>query len=989
MKLIIVAVITSFLLIGCQINRMNGISVKKSSSIISIDNGLVAVKYNFKDGTYSAFDNIRKIEAISNATSQINQFNTAEKGVSNSYTITSTNEKLGKGIVLLITSKKEKYPNQLLKIKLFENQPFIILQSGIENNLSEPYVVKNFSPIANTSIFKGLNLKENFRLLDGEGGGIETYIRKEPAILTQNNAILSFGNEKNRFSLVAGGASYQEFEKFVSITEDRKREPDFIKLVPNLKLLEYVNLGDSEHDELPQYMAIDKFENKTKFKFAGSFAEAKSIIYNTGDIRIDLKQLDITKSYTLGIVWGSNYSAHRQSVSLLKNGKEQGLLPSTLLPDLSIGKDPDIHFFSITPDMMHAGMPSFIIKKDGGSNTVLSEITLFEGELATEKLLTAFKIGQSASEFKNVKLSLYAEDPIGKLVGAGKTYFAENDAFYIDFSTVNPLESAEKYANTVKEVQNVKLNYYYFPTICLWYAMQPLYGGKGNETTRAINDSPGAVNEMKSVKDSGWLKYSTMAIRLVPDCYAEDNENGWWDDKHWQLYGSGSEVNQGTTEMVLPGAHYREPYETTKKWTEAVIALGGLPFTYFQTAVRSKDYCEQFPSHMLHNQSFYEVKNQHNSINKQFGTYDFTDTSFVAHMQDVYKNLNNAGIAGMMFDYPYTAWAPYGGMDDKYCTTASHYRRVFELATKGLGEKSYVHERNIRRGSDITMGVVQSQRIWGDNDVLNSEMVMRGGLRWYKNRVLYNYDMDAKSLSRAIPSDSDDGVNKLLTMSYVTASRLLLGQSFAITSSENIFKLSRIFPYHQSPQSARPIDAFSSDYPRIYDFKVDNKWHQLTFFNEDNENPKTISVDLSGTPGFGGMGLDKNASYYVYDFWNNQLAGEFKGSDVLQQNLRKGEARMMSVHQKENFPQVLSTDRHLMQGYLELSDIHWENNKLTGKAKMIQNEPMKIIIASNGFISKNVSSSIGNASIKNLTNELIELTLLSPVGENLDWTVEF
>lgn len=33
-------------------------------------------------------------------------------------------------------------------------------------------------------------------------------------------------------------------------------------------------------------------------------------------------------------------------------------------------------------------------------------------------------------------------------------------------------------------------------------------------------------------------------------------------------------------------------------------------------------------------------------------------------MRDVYHNLNDAGIVGMMFDYPYTGWPVYGGMDD-------------------------------------------------------------------------------------------------------------------------------------------------------------------------------------------------------------------------------------------------------------------------------------------------------------------------------------
>ena len=306
-----------------------------------------------------------------------------------------------------------------------------------------------------------------------------------------------------------------------------------------------------------------------------------------------------------------------------------------------------------------------------------------------------------------------------------------------------------------------------------------------------------------------------------------------------------------------------------------------------------------------------------------------------------------------------------------------------------MGEKSYVQERNLSRGSDLTVGKVQSQRIWGDTDGLNGEMVKRCGLRWYKNRVLFNYDMDSKSITVAQPADSDDGINKLLTMSYVSGSRFLLSQSFGTLTEKQVYKLSRVFPFHQVSQSARPVDAFSSDYPRVYDFEVNPKWHQLTFYNEDDVSPRTISVQLAGTPGFGGLGMDKNQIYYVFDFWNNQLVGEFEGDAILTQQLRKGEARMMSVHQKEKNPQVLSTDRHLMQGYLELSDVKWTNLRLSGKAELIEKEPMKIIIATNGKQPNTVKTSRGTSTFRMIENGLIELTLTSPEKGKVDWSIDF
>jgi hypothetical protein len=97
----------------------------------------------------------------------------------------------------------------------------------------------------------------------------------------------------------------------------------------------------------------------------------------------------------------------------------------------------------------------------------------------------------------------------------------------------------------------------------------------------------------------------------------------------------------------------------------------------------------------------------------------------------------------------------------------------------------------------------------------------------------------------------------------------------------------------------------------------------------------------------------------------------------------------MSIHEKEKIPQVLSSDRHLMQGYLELSEVEWKENKLTGKADLIEKEPMKIVIANNGMQPQKVSTSAGITSFNVLPNGLTELTITSSDKRKVEWIVEF
>ncbi len=600
-------------------------------------------------------------------------------------------------------------------------------------------------------------------------------------------------------------------------------------------------------------------------------------------------------------------------------------------------------------------------------------------------------------------VDLLYEDPIGRIIEPATRYIP-NDKLYVSFLTKNPFEALEEYGLALREAQKIDLNYYTFPTVCLWYASVPYYGGGP-----LINDTRGAVWEADNVVKSGFLNYSKVGIRLVPDNYEQNNQQGWWDDKHWQMYG----------EQVAStfGPHYKKPYETTKKWGDAITKRGCIPFTYFQGARRSEDFCHKYPQYMLFNESDRIAYNQ--SENKQWWnkimkwSYDYTDPGFIKHMEKVYANLRKGGVKGMMFDYvDQTGWAFEGGFEDKYATTSYAYRNLFKLAVDGLGDDSYIHERNLDRGSDITVGLATSQRTWGDTDKANPYMISRCGLRWYKNRVVINYDMDSKNPNRVIPANSQDGYRAMFTMAYVVSGRLLLGCSFSKLSSDQLYALSRVIPFQQVPRSARPIDAFNgSMFPQVYDFIVNEKWHQLTLYNtkvdtsltkkEDlyTSNEKVtyinseIKVELGKENSESGLGLNSNKYYHLFDFWNNQYIGKIKGNGFLNQKLRPGEARMISIHEAEVNPQFISTDRHIMQGFIDLKYCIWNADlkQLSGESEVVKNDPYKIIIAANGLKPISCTSNAGKVDLVlfDKDNDLYELTLSALENQIIKWVVQF
>lgn len=813
------------LLIICVL--LNGQEAEKNKEWVTLKNEHQSLSFNLNNGLFHISD-ARGHKIVDYAYFQLGGLQSKEQMAKRTYVQSRINDELGEGQCLTIKVEFEDYADILWQAILYNDKDYIVFRMGVDNDTDRDYHLMAFYPLISNRVFEGTDNNDGYRILDGTGGGGKTQVSSRANLTSFNNVLFRFGKPESLNILVAGGLTYHEFEKFVTVKKQDKK-------------------------------------------------------------------------------------------------------------------------FSV---------------------------------------------------------SLFSEDPTGKLVNPREKYLPD-EKFYLCLNDSNQFEALEKYGQTLKKAQNIKLNMYDFPTECLWYAS--FYNNEKGR--RKFNDTQGACEEMDNAIASGITKYTRVSIRLVPDAYGADNQQGWWDDKHWGMYGD---------KMSTDGPHYAASLPTTKSWAENISGKGGVPITYFQSGRRSDDFAKAYPDYMLFNDK-YRVINQperflhrvehsaeygneggyynHWWADKMLWSYDFTDPGFTGHMKNVYKNLKEAGIQGIMYDYPeVTAWAFEGGFEDKYATTAHAYRNMFQLAYDGLGSDCYLDERNLLRGSDLTLGLVASQRVWADTDGITPEMVARCGLRWYKNRIVVNYDMDAKDPSDALPFEHSDGNRSMLTMCYVTSGRFLLGRSFKQLTKEQLYDLSRTFPYHTTAQSARPLDAFNEGvtFPRIYDFKVNQDWHQITFYNYNMDAGKPelnrIEVALGEPENNGGLALDPTQKYYVYDFWNDHFCGQFNGADKLKATLRNGEARMMSIHRKQNVPQFISTNRHIMQGYLDMKTCGWNNqkNELAGESEMVGGEPYIIVIATNGKQPVSCRVEGGKASFQAIGQDgVIKLSLSCKQSGKHKWNIKF
>lgn len=578
---------------------------------------------------------------------------------------------------------------------------------------------------------------------------------------------------------------------------------------------------------------------------------------------------------------------------------------------------------------------------------------------------TAYNAGLSLENNgrKSVDAKIRIYDNTGKLVDAGQLYMG--DKALINFTEKNPYDSLDAYATKqadAMEVDLIDFDPYYYE--CLWYV---------NWLTPGSNNADFAVQEVKDLVDRGMANYAIPNLRVEPDSYVNPNEQLWWDDAHWKQFG-----------------HMTDNYPTIKDWNKAMNNAGGEGGLYMQASYRSDDYCEQYPGHMLYNDPLEGP--------------DYTDPDFIAHMADVYANIKDAGIRSLFFDYAgqYKGKSggylldKTGGFEDPYATAVSAYRNIFALPKKYVGPDMRISENSWEHsGSDLAIGLIDIQRTIGDTNQFSPEIARTAMYQWYRHRKTKLLYSDVK-----VFEDNDLDLRRAqITGTAFLFGKMTIGESVTRMDDQKIKDIGRSVPFPIDGISARPVGLFEcgTDIPEYFDYKFNSEYddHILMFWNQGSQT-KTMQADLGKDTAFGGVGLDPEKEYEVWDFWNWNYIGKYQGSDILSQRVRKNEMRTMAVREVRDDPYLLSTNRHVLQGAFDAKNIAYDaaSKTMTGTFEVVGNDTYKAIIPLDGheLIAKDLKVDNENVTasfVHSAFGNYVELIMDAAENQTANWTLTF
>ncbi len=210
--------------------------------------------------------------------------------------------------------------------------------------------------------------------------------------------------------------------------------------------------------------------------------------------------------------------------------------------------------------------------------------------------------------------------------------------------------------------------------------------------------------------------------------------------------------------------------------------------------------------------------------------------------------------------------------------------------------------------------------------------------------------------------------------------------------AERLDIVKRTIPAHGLP--ARPVDVFEQQIARIWivtDTRQAVRRDVVAYYNWDKDR-----AEISATPER--IGLPPAKEYVGFDFWANKFIPPFSGA--LTATLPGTSSRIMAIRPVSEFPQLLSTSRHVTQGIIDVVDEKWDAEKLrlSATSKLVANDPyeLRIVVPSSEnswratgiTVSEEDAADGVKAEIKQ-DGPRIRAAISSPVSRDVKWQVAF
>ena len=324
---------------------------------------------------------------------------------------------------------------------------------------------------------------------------------------------------------------------------------------------------------------------------------------------------------------------------------------------------------------------------------------------------------------------------------------------------------------------------------------------------------------------------------------------------------------------------------------------------------------------------------------------------------------------------------------DEAKTHIEAYRDGLKAVRDGAGPETFIlgctAAQNMRT-LGASFGLVDAMRVGPDNGP-NWEAMKRGprsgsNLYFLHRRVWFN-DPDPIYVRPSVPLDQARALASWVALSgQLNAS----AYDYADLPPQRLDLLRRTMPAHSC--TARPADLFEREIPAIWlltDDRLDPPHFVIGLFNWDGEAELSIAESLAH------IGLPDGRAWFAFDFWADRFLEPL--TETLETRLGPASCRILSLRPDVGRPVVVSTNRHITQGAVDLVEETWDRQAgmLTGVSRVVAGEPYELRVAAPpGLEARGAEVEVGQATVST-RGASVRLRLDVPRSGEVRWQLFF
>jgi hypothetical protein len=262
------------------------------------------------------------------------------------------------------------------------------------------------------------------------------------------------------------------------------------------------------------------------------------------------------------------------------------------------------------------------------------------------------------------------------------------------------------------------------------------------------------------------------------------------------------------------------------------------------------------------------------------------------------------------------------------------YRNTLESIRQTIGPDRYllgcwgipIEGVNImngsRTGGDIVLG-------WG-----GFQVALRAVMQYYyQHNIVWYADPDVMVLRSPLTMEQ---ARAWATLQGLTGQALMATDRMMDLSEDRVEMLRRVYP----AVDIRPLDLFPSERnKRIWDLKVNHlgrRYDIVGVFNFDETTMEQMVIKWAD------LGLPTDRPLHVFDFWNKEYLGAWQAGIAV--DVAPTSCRVLTVLPSTGQIQLISTNRHITQGWVDLIELNYDDSQKTysGKSRIIKNDPYEL-----------------------------------------------